>query len=57
MRKLFDQITPEQRATLEEGWKQMREQLTAMEKGEKRKEIDAILKEQRAGQVRQRDER
>ena len=32
MRKLFDQITPEQRATLEEGWKQMREQLTAWRK-------------------------
>lgn len=56
MRKMFDQITPEQRATLEEGWKQMRDQLTAMEKGEKRKEIDEILKGQRAEQVRQRDE-
>ena len=56
MRKLFDQITPEQRATLEEGWNQMRDQLTAMEKGEKRAEIDGILKDQRAGQVRQRNE-
>ncbi len=56
MRKLFDQITPEQRATLEEGWKQMRDQLTAMEKGEKRTEIDGILKDQRAAQVRQRNE-
>ena len=55
MRKLFDQITPEQRATLEEGWKQMRDQLTAMEKGEKRKEIEASSKDQRAEQVRQRD--
>ena len=33
MRKLFDQITPEQRATLEEGWKDMRAQLTEMETG------------------------
>ena len=56
MRKLFDQITPEQRATLEEGWKQMRDQLTEMENGEKHREIDAILKEQRAEQVRQRTE-
>jgi hypothetical protein len=55
MRKMFDQITPEQRATLEEGWKDMRDQLTAMEKGERRKELDGMLKEQRAGQVRQRD--
>lgn len=55
MRKLFDQITPEQRATLEEGWKDMRDQLTAMEKGERRQQIDANLKEQRADQVRQRD--
>ena len=56
MRKLFDQITPEQRATLEEGWKDMRDQLTAMEKGDKRKELDGMLKDQRNEQVRQRDE-
>jgi hypothetical protein len=55
MRKLFDQITPEQRATLEEGWKQMRDQLTEMEKGDKRKEIDGMLKDQHAEAVRQRD--
>src|SRR6185503_5018136 len=55
MRKLFDQITPEQRATLEQGWKEMRDQLTEMEKGEKRKEIDGLLKDQRAEQVRQRE--
>jgi hypothetical protein len=55
MRKLFDQITPEQRATLEEGWKQMRDQLTAMETGDKRKQLDALLNEQRADQVRRRD--
>ena len=55
MRKLFDQITPEQRATLEEGWKQMREQLTAMETGDKRKQLEALLSGQRADQARQRD--
>jgi hypothetical protein len=55
MRKLFDQITPEQRATLEEGWKQMREQFDAMEKGERRKQIEASISEQRAAQVRERD--
>jgi hypothetical protein len=55
MRKLFDEITPEQRATLEAGWKQMRDQLTAMETGEKRKQLEAILSEQRADQARRRD--
>jgi hypothetical protein len=55
MRKLFDQITPEQRATLEEGWKQMRDQFDAMEKGERRKQIEANLNAERAEQVRQRD--
>ena len=56
MRKLFDQITPEQRATLETGWADMRRQLDEMEKGERRKEIEGLLKEQRDEQVRQRDE-
>ncbi|HYB96704.1 MAG TPA: hypothetical protein VEC39_17150 [Vicinamibacterales bacterium] len=55
MRKLFDQITPEQRATLEAGWTDMRRQLDEMEKGERRKEIEAVLREQRAQQVRSRD--
>jgi hypothetical protein len=55
MRKLFDQITPEQRATLEEGWKQMRDQFDAMEKGERRQQIEANLNAERAEQVRQRD--
>lgn len=55
MRKLFDQITPEQRVTLEEGWKQMREQFDAMEKGERRQQIEANLNEQRAAQVKERD--
>jgi hypothetical protein len=55
MRKLFDQITPAQRATLEEGWKQMRDQFDEMEKGERRKQIEANLNAERAEQVRQRD--
>ena len=55
MRKLFDQITPEQRATLESGWNDMRRQLDEMEKGERRKELDAALKEQYGSQVRQRN--
>lgn len=55
MRKLFDQITPEQRATLEAGWNDMRRQLDEMEKGDRRKEIDAALRETRADEVRQRN--
>jgi hypothetical protein len=55
MRKLFDQITPEQRATLEAGWEDMRGQLDAMEKGDKRKEIEGLLKDERDAQVRDRD--
>lgn len=55
MRKLFDQITPEQRATLEQGWTDMRAQLAEMEKGEKRKEIEGLLKDQHDQQVTQRD--
>ena len=54
MRKLFDQITPEQRATLEAGWTEMRAQLDAMEKGERRTQIEAVLREQRAEQARAR---
>jgi hypothetical protein len=56
MRKLFDQITPEQRATLEEGWKNMREQLDDMEKGPRRKEIETMINEQRAALVASRNE-
>ena len=52
MRKLFDQITPEQRTTLEDGWKQMRDQFDAMEKGERRTQIEAQLNEQRTGMLR-----
>ena len=48
MRKLFDQITPEQRATLEAGWKDMRRQLTEMETGPRRAELDQALKQQYA---------
>jgi hypothetical protein len=55
MRTLFDQITPEQRATLEEGWRQMRAQFDDMEKGERRKQIEANINAQRAAQVRDRD--
>jgi hypothetical protein len=54
MRKLFDQITPEQRDTLEAGWKDMRAQLDAMEKGERRTQIEGLLKEERETQVRNR---
>jgi hypothetical protein len=55
MRKLFDQITPEQRATLEEGWKDMRRQLTEMETGPRRAELDKALTQQYAALVRQRE--
>ncbi len=56
MRKLFDQITPEQRATLEAGWKDMRQQLTDMETGPRRVELDKAIREQHAAQVREREE-
>jgi hypothetical protein len=56
MRKVFDQITPEQRATLEAGWADMRKQLDEMEKGERRGQIEELLKQQRTDQIRQRDE-
>jgi hypothetical protein len=51
MRKLFDQITPEQQKTLEDGWDDMRRQLTEMETGPRRAELDGLLKQQRAQQV------
>ncbi len=54
MRKLFDQITPEQRATLEAGWADMRAQLDAMEKGDRRKQIEGALRDERAAQIRSR---
>jgi hypothetical protein len=54
MRKLFDEITPEQRATLEAGWRDMRVQLEAMEKGELRKQVEGSLREERAALVRSR---
>lgn len=56
MRKLFDQITPEQRATLEAGWKDMREQMTAMETGPRRAELEKAIREQHAARVREREE-
>ncbi len=55
MRKLFDQITPEQRATLEAGWTDMRAQLTEMETGPKRAAFEQALRDQRASHVRQRE--
>ena len=53
LRKQFttDAITPEQRATLEEGFETMRAQFTEMEKGQRRVELDGVLKAQRAEQV------
>ena len=55
MRKLFEQITPEQRATLEEGWKDMRAQLTDMETGPKRADFEKAVRQQRAVQERERE--
>lgn len=55
MRKLFDQITPEQRATLEAGWTDMRAQLTDLESGPKRAEFEKALRQRRAIQVRERE--
>jgi hypothetical protein len=55
MKKLYDQITPQQIATLEAGWEDMRRQLDEMEKGEKRKEIEGLLKQQRDQQVHARE--
>jgi hypothetical protein len=55
MRKLFDQITPEQRATLEEGWKDMRRQLTDMETGPRRTELESALRQQYAALVQERE--
>jgi hypothetical protein len=55
MKKLFDQITPEQRATLEAGWADMRRQLDEMEKGERRQQIETLLQQQRDQQARERE--
>lgn len=55
MRKLFDQITPEQRATLEEGWNDMRAQLTGMETGPRRAELEKALRQQRVAEERERE--
>ena len=56
MRTLFDQITPEQRATLEAGWKDMRQQLTDMETGPRRAALEKAIREQHVAQVREREE-
>lgn len=55
MRKLFDQITPEQIATLEKGWTEMRQRFDDMQSGSRRKEIEGVLKEQRDELVREHD--
>jgi hypothetical protein len=55
MRTLFDQITPEQRATLEAGWTDMRAQLTDMETGPRRAELATALRQQRVAQERERE--
>lgn len=53
LRKQFvdDAITPEQKATLEEGFEAMRARFTEMEKGPQRAELETMLKGQRAQQV------
>jgi hypothetical protein len=53
LRKQFatDAITPEQKATLEEGFEAMRARFTEMETGPQRAELDTALKGQRAAQV------
>lgn len=56
MRKLFDQITPEQIATLEKGWTEMRQRFDDMQSGSRRKEIEGLLKEQRDELVREHDD-
>jgi hypothetical protein len=55
MKKLFDQITPEQRTTLEQGWDDMRRQLTDMETGPRRAELEKALRQTRAALVRERE--
>ena len=54
LRKQFvdDAITPEQRATLEEGFETMRARFTEMEKGSQLAEMEGVLKAQRTQQVR-----
>ena len=51
MRKQFGDVTPEQRATLEQGFDTMRARFTEMEKGEARVDLDAAFKAQRIAQV------
>ena len=55
MRKLFDQITAEQRATLEAGWTDMRRQLTEMETGPRRAELEKALRQQYTALSRERE--
>ena len=53
LRKQFadDAITPEQKATLEEGFEAMRARFTEMEKGPQRTEMEVMLKAQRSQQM------
>lgn len=53
LRKQFadDAITPEQKATLEEGFEAMRAQFTEMETGPKKTELELVLRTQRAEQL------
>ena len=53
LRKQFvdDAITPEQKATLEEGFETMRARFTEMEKGTQRAELETMLQGQRSQQV------
>lgn len=51
MRKQFDDVTPQQRKTLEEGFDTVRARFTEMEQGDARIALEAALKEQRTRQV------
>ena len=56
MRKLFDQITPEQRATLEEGGSRCATSSPRWRRASGATSSTRLLNEQRADQVRQRDD-
>jgi hypothetical protein len=51
LRRQFGDITPEQRATLEQGFDTMRARFTEMETGQAKADLDTLLKGQRAQQV------
>lgn len=52
IRGLFPEITPEQRATLERGFEEMRERFARMETDGYKAELEAALAEQRAAQMK-----